>query len=352
MTDLNAFIAGLPKAELHMHIEGSLEPELMFALAKRNGVETPFNSVEEIRAAYSFSNLQDFLDIYYQGADVLRTEEDFRDLAGAYFDRAAADAVTHAEIFFDPQTHTARGIPFDTVVRGLLAGMDDARERHGVSSRLILCFLRHLPEEDAFETLRQAEPWLDRIEAVGLDSSEVGHPPSKFARVFAAAAERGLKRVAHAGEEGPPEYVHEALDILHVDRLDHGNRSLEDPALIARLAREQMTLTVCPLSNLKLCVVGAMEEHPIDRMLAEGLRATINSDDPAYFGGYINDNYRAAAAARGLTRGQLVTLARNSFLGAFLSEEEKAAQIARLEAYANPRSAAAPLAPPNPSAAS
>jgi adenosine deaminase len=334
MTDLTAFIAGLPKAELHMHIEGSLEPELMFALAKRNGVEIPFNSVEEVRAAYSFSNLQDFLDIYYKGADVLRTEEDFRDLAIAYFDRAAADAVTHAEIFFDPQTHTDRGIKFETVIRGLLAGMDEARERHGISSKLILCFLRHLPEEAAFETLRQAEPWLDRIAAVGLDSSEVGHPPDKFARVFAAAAEQGLKRVAHAGEEGPPDYVYEALDLLHVDRLDHGNRSLEDPALVARLAREHMTLTVCPLSNLKLCVVGRMEDHPIDRMLREGLRATINSDDPAYFGGYINANYRAAAEGRGLSREDLVTLARNSFLGSFLSEAEKAAQIARLEEYA------------------
>ena len=334
MTDLSAFIAGLPKAELHMHIEGSLEPELMFALARRNRVEIPFKSVEEVRAAYSFSNLQDFLDIYYAGANVLRTEEDFRDLAAAYFDRAAADAVAHAEIFFDPQTHTDRGIPFDTVMKGLLAGMDEARAKHGLTSKLILCFLRHLSEEAAFDTLRQAEPWLDRIEAVGLDSSEVGHPPSKFARVFAAAAERGLKRVAHAGEEGPPEYVYEALDILHVDRLDHGNRSLEDPALIARLAREHMTLTVCPLSNLKLCVVGAMADHPIDRMLREGLRATVNSDDPAYFGGYINDNYRAAAAGRGLSRDDLVTLARNSFLGAFLPQQEKAAHIARLEAYA------------------
>jgi adenosine deaminase len=334
MTDLTAFIRGLPKAELHMHIEGSLEPELMFRLAQKNVVDIPFKSVEEVRAAYSFSNLQDFLDIYYKGADVLRTEEDFRDLAAAYFDRAAADAVTHAEIFFDPQTHTDRGIGFGTVMRGLLAGMDEARERHGISSKLILCFLRHLPEEAAFETLRQAEPWLHRIAAVGLDSSEVGHPPEKFARVFAAAAEQGLKRVAHAGEEGPPDYVYEALDLLHVDRLDHGNRSLEDPALVARLAREHMTLTVCPLSNLKLCVVGRMEDHPIDRMLREGLRATINSDDPAYFGGYINANYLAAAEGRGLSREDLVTLARNSFLGSFLSEAEKAAQIARLEEYA------------------
>jgi adenosine deaminase len=333
MTDLDAFIAGLPKAELHMHIEGSLEPELMFALAKRNDVAIPYDSVEAVRAAYSFSNLQDFLDIYYQGADVLRTEQDFADLALAYFDRAAADNVVHAEIFFDPQTHTDRGIAFDTVMRGLTAGMDEARARHGITSKLILCFLRHLDEDAAFATLAQAKPWLHRIEAVGLDSSELGHPPEKFARVFAAAAALGLKRVAHAGEEGPPEYVLEALDILHVDRLDHGNRSLEDPALVERLAREQMTLTVCPLSNLKLCVVPDMAAHPIDAMLRAGLRATINSDDPAYFGGYVNDNYRAAAKGRGLGRDQLATLARNSFLGAFLSEEEKAAHLAGLDAY-------------------
>lgn len=334
MTDLTAFIAGLPKAELHMHIEGSLEPELMFALAKRNGVAIPFASVEEIRAAYSFSNLQDFLDIYYQGADVLRTEEDFRDLAVAYFDRVAQDGVVHAEIFFDPQTHTDRGIAFDTVISGLLAGMADAEARHGITAKLILCFLRHLDEAAAFETLRQAEPWVDRIVAVGLDSSELGHPPSKFERVFAAAAAMGLKRVAHAGEEGPAAYVWEALDLLQVDRLDHGNRSLDDPALVRRLAEQQMTLTVCPLSNLKLCVVPDMAEHPIDRMLAEGLRVTLNSDDPAYFGGYVADNYRAAAEARGLTRAQLVELAENSFKGSFLSEAEIDAHLAKVRAYA------------------
>jgi adenosine deaminase len=334
MSDLDAFIAGLPKAELHMHIEGSLEPELMFALAERNQVAIPFDSVEAVRAAYDFSNLQDFLDIYYQGANVLQTEADFRDLATAYFDRIAADNVVHAEIFFDPQTHTDRGISFDIVMKGLLAGMADAEARHGITSRLILCFLRHLDEEAAFATLEMARPWLDRIEAVGLDSSELGHPPQKFARVFEAAAALGLKRVAHAGEEGPPEYVHEALDILHVDRLDHGNRSLEDPALVARLAAEQMTLTVCPLSNLKLCVVPDMAAHPIDSMLRAGLRATINSDDPAYFGGYVNDNYRAAAKGRGLGRDDLVTLARNSFLGSFLDEEAIAGHLARVDAYA------------------
>jgi adenosine deaminase len=333
MTDLDAFIAGLPKAELHMHIEGSLEPELMFALAARNNVAIPFGSVEEVRAAYSFSNLQDFLDIYYQGANVLRTEQDFQDLAAAYFDRIAADNVVHAEIFFDPQTHTDRGISFDIVMRGLLAGMAEAEAKHGITSKLILCFLRHLDEEAAFATLEQAKPWLAQIAAVGLDSSELGHPPSKFARVFAAAKALGLKLVAHAGEEGPPDYVREALDILHIDRLDHGNRSLEDAALTARLVDEKMTLTVCPLSNVKLCNVASIDMHPIDRMLDLGLRATINSDDPAYFGGYINDNYRAAAHARGLGRAELATLARNSFLGSFLDEAEKAAHLARLDAY-------------------
>jgi adenosine deaminase len=333
MHDLDGFIAGLPKAELHLHIEGSLEPELMFALAERNGVAIPYRSVEEVRAAYAFSNLQDFLDIYYAGADVLRTRADFRDLATAYFDRAAADGVVHAEIFFDPQTHTDRGIAFEVVIEGLLDGMTEAQARHGLTSKLILCFLRHLSEEAAFEALTMAEPWLDRIAGVGLDSSEVGHPPSKFARVFAAAAAKGLKLCAHAGEEGPPEYVREALDLLRIDRLDHGNRSLEDPALTARLARQGMTLTVCPLSNVKLCNVASIDAHPIDRMLREGLRATINSDDPAYFGGYVGANYAAAARGRKLSRQDLATLARNSFLGSFLPDEAVAAHLARLDAY-------------------
>jgi len=333
MADLDTFIAGLPKAELHLHIEGSLEPELMFTLAKRNKVAIPFASVEEVRAAYEFSRLQDFLDIYYAGADVLRTEQDFYDLAAAYFARAAADGVRHAEIFFDPQTHTDRGIPFQVVADGLFAAMRDAEAEHGVTSGLILCFLRHLDERAAFETLDKAVPWLDRILGVGLDSSEVGHPPEKFARVFAAAGDMGLKRVAHAGEEGPPDYVWQALDLLEVDRLDHGNRSLEDPALVARLAREEITLTVCPLSNHKLCVVPSLDAHPIDRMLAEGLRATINSDDPAYFGGYVGNNYRAVAEARGLSRHQLSTLARNSFAGSFLPEADKARHIAAVDAW-------------------
>lgn len=333
MRDLDAFITGLPKAELHLHIEGSLEPEQMFEFARRNAVAIPFASVEEVRAAYEFANLQDFLDIYYAGANVLRTEEDFRDLALAYFDRAAADGVVHAEIFFDPQTHTARGVPFGVVANGLLAGMAAAETTYGLTSKLILCFLRHLDEEDAFRTLEQAQPWLDQIEAVGLDSSEIGHPPSKFERVFAAAHAMGLKRVAHAGEEGPPAYVHEALDLLGVDRLDHGNRSLEDAALVTRLARSGMTLTVCPLSNVKLCNVASIDAHPIDEMLRKGLRATINSDDPAYFGGYVADNYRAVAKGRGLGRDDLVTLARNSFLGSFLPDEAVAAHLARLDAF-------------------
>ncbi|MDO7844361.1 adenosine deaminase [Sphingomonas immobilis] len=333
MSDLDTFIAGLPKAELHLHIEGSLEPEMMVALAARNGVALPYASVEEVRAAYAFSNLQDFLDIYYAGAAVLLTREDFRDLAVAYFDRAAADGVVHAEIFFDPQTHTDRGVAFATVTEGLLDGMAAAEAKHGITAKLILCFLRHLDEEAAFATLREAEPWLDRIAGVGLDSSEVGHPPEKFARVFAAARAKGLKLVAHAGEEGPPEYVVQALDVLGIDRLDHGNRSLEDPALTARLASSGMTLTVCPLSNLKLCVVDDLADHPIDAMLRSGLRATINSDDPAYFGGYVGENYRAVAAARGLSRDDLVTLARNSFTGSFLDAASIAAHLAAIDAY-------------------
>lgn len=329
----NDFITNLPKAELHLHIEGSLEPELMFALAARNKVAIPFASVEDVRAAYSFTNLQTFLDIYYAGAAVLKTEEDFRDLAVAYFDRVAMDGVVHAEIFFDPQTHTHRGIPFDVVAAGLFAGIDEAKAKHGMSVGLIMSFLRHLPEEDAFETFAQAEPWLDRLIGVGLDSSEVGNPPSKFARVFAAAGDAGLMLCAHAGEEGPAEYVHEALDLLHVDRIDHGNRALEDPALVARLARDAMTLTVCPLSNVALRNVDRLENHPIDRMLDLGLRATIHSDDPAYFGGYIGENFRQTAAARNLSREQVVTLARNSFLGSFLDDETLSGHLATLDAY-------------------
>ncbi len=336
MPSLSAFIAGLPKAELHLHIEGSLEPELMFALAKRNRLSLPFASVEEVRAAYSFSNLQDFLDIYYQGAAVLLTEEDFHDLAMAYFRRAAADNVRHAEIFFDPQTHTDRGVPLATVMAGLNAAVARARTELGLSVQLILCFLRHLDEAAAFATLKAAEPFFGSLLGVGLDSSELGHPPAKFARVFAAARSHGLKLFAHAGEEGPPAYVWEALDLLHIDRLDHGNRALEDDALVGRLVREQMTLTVCPLSNQKLCVVKDLQQHPLPRMLQLGLRATVNSDDPAYFGGYVNDNFLALANRGLLDAGQCMTLARNSFLGAYLDDATRAAHLAAIDTYATP----------------
>ncbi|HEY0436953.1 MAG TPA: adenosine deaminase [Phenylobacterium sp.] len=333
MTDLATFIAGLPKAELHLHIEGSLEPELMFELGRRNRVALPFATVEEVRSAYAFGNLQDFLDIYYQGAAVLLTERDFQDLAMAYFARVAADGCRHVEMFFDPQTHTDRGLPFRVAIDGLLSGMAEAERRFGITSKLILCFLRHLDEDAAFATLKAAEPYLDRIVGVGLDSSEVGHPPSKFSRVYAAARQRGLKLVAHAGEEGPPAYVWEALDLLKVDRIDHGNRSLEDAALVTRLAAEGMTLTVCPLSNLKLCVVDDLKAHPLKRMLDLGLRATINSDDPAYFGGYLGENWLATAEAVGLTRDELVTLAKNSFSGSFLTASEAAAHLAAIDAH-------------------
>lgn len=332
MTDIAALVARLPKAELHLHLEGSLEPELMFDLAQRNGIAIPYASVEEIRAAYEFSNLQDFLDIYYVGMNVLQTVEDFYDLTRAYLERVHADNVRHVEDFFDPQGHTDRGIAFETVIDGITRALDDAKAEWGMTHKLILCFLRHLSEEAAFETLEQAMPHLDRIDGVGLDSSEMGHPPSKFARIFAKAGELGLKRVAHAGEEGPPEYVYEALDILKVDRLDHGNRSLEDSALVDRLVREQMTLTVCPLSNLRLCGVERLEDHPMKRMLDLGLRATCNSDDPAYFGGYVNDNYVRTAEAVGLTADDIVELARNSFRGSFLEPAEIERRLKEIDA--------------------
>ena len=329
-----AFIAGLPKAELHLHIEGSLEPALMFELAQRNRVAIPFASVEDVRAAYAFSNLQDFLDIYYQGMGVLHREQDFHDLTAAYLARAHADNVRHVEIFFDPQGHTARGVAFGTVVAGITRALDDAEASYGMTSKLIMCFLRHLSEDEAEATLDAALPYLDRIAGVGLDSSEVGHPPAKFERVFARAKRLGLKTVAHAGEEGPPEYVREALDLLKVDRIDHGNRSLEDPALVARLAAEGMTLTVCPLSNLKLCVVDDIAAHPLKTMLDAGLKATVNSDDPSYFGGYVGANYQAVADALDLSRDELVTLARNSFTGSFLSDADKAKHMTAIDACA------------------
>lgn len=330
--DLFRLIETLPKAELHLHLEGSLEPELMFALAQRNGLEIPYKSVEEIRAAYDFSNLQDFLDIYYVGMNVLVQEQDFFDLTWAYLSRVREDNVRHVEVFFDPQGNTDRGIAFDTVMTGITRALDQAQAEWGMTSKLILCFLRHLSEEAAFETLDMAKPWLHRIDGVGLDSSELGHPPSKFQRVFDAAGSLGLLRVAHAGEEGPPEYVLEALDLLHVDRLDHGNRSLEDEALTRRLAESGITLTVCPLSNLRLCGIPRLEDHPLKRMLAAGLHATVNSDDPAYFGGYVNDNFVRTTEAIGLTAEEIITLARNSFEGSFLSEAEKAVHLAEIDA--------------------
>jgi len=335
MMPSDAFILGLPKAEIHLHIEGSLEPEQMFAFGRRNRIALPFATVEDVRAAYAFSNLQDFLDIYYQGAGVLITEQDFHDLAMAYFRRVAPDGCRHVELFFDPQTHTDRGLPFRVAADGLLSGMAEAERTLGITSSLILCFLRHLDEDAAFATLRAAEPWLNRIAGVGLDSSEVGHPPSKFSRVFAAAGERGLKRVAHAGEEGPPAYVWEALDQLHVDRIDHGNRALEDSALVARLVATGMTLTVCPLSNLKLCVVDDLAAHPLKRMLDLGLKVTLNSDDPAYFGGYLGRNWTQTARALTLSREDLVTLAKNSFAGSFLPATDVARHVAAIDAYAS-----------------
>ena len=335
MTNLSAFIAGLPKAELHMHIEGSFEPELMYALAQRNGVAFAYDSVEALRAAYKFGNLQDFLDLYYQGMGVLRVEQDFYDLAMAYFRRAAAQNVRHAEIMFDPQGHTERGVKFQTVIDGLWRAKADAERQFGMTIGVILCFLRHLDEASALRTLEESLPWRDRFIAVGLDSSEKGHPPSKFRNVFARARGLGLKAVAHAGEEGPPDYVWEALDLLRVQRIDHGNRALEDEKLVARLVREQMPLTVCPLSNLRLCVVNDMTQHPLRRMLQAGLVATVNSDDPAYFGGYVNENYIAVQQALDLTRDEIVTLAENGFRAAFIEEAAQQRHIAALKGYAN-----------------
>ena len=330
--DLDHFVRSLPKAELHLHIEGTLEPEMMFELARRNGVALPWDSVAATRAAYAFSDLQSFLDLYYAGAAVLIDEQDFFELALAYFERAHADGVVHAELFFDPQTHTARGVAFETVLDGLERACGEAQARWGISSRLILCFLRHLSEDEGFATLAQALPHLARIHGVGLDSSEKGHPPSKFARLFARCRELGLHVVAHAGEEGPPAYIVEALDILGAERIDHGVRAAEDPALLERLARDQVALTVCPLSNVKLCVFGQLAEHNLGRLLDAGLKVTINSDDPAYFGGYIAQNYVDTAQALGLTRGQLKHIARNSLEASFVPEGLRAPWLERLDA--------------------
>lgn len=325
-------IRALPKAELHVHIEGTFEPELMFAIAQRNKIAIPYKSVEEVKQAYNFHNLQSFLDIYYAGAAVLIYEQDFYDLAWAYFEKCAEDRVVHTEMFFDPQTHTDRGVAFSTVINGLQRACDDAKAKLGISSHLIMCFLRHLSEDAAFATLEQALPYKDQIIAVGLDSSEVGHPPSKFERVFAKAREAGFLVVAHAGEEGPAAYVWEALDLLKVNRIDHGVRSEEDPELMQRLIAEKMPLTVCPLSNLKLCVVDDMQQHNIRRLLQQGVHVTVNSDDPSYFGGYMNDNFIAIAEALDLSNEELKQLAINSFEASFITDTEKEQWINQIRA--------------------
>ena len=333
--ELSDFIRRIPKTELHIHIEGSLEPELIFALGQRNGIVLPYASVEALRAAYAFTNLQSFLDIYYAGASVLITEQDFHDMAWAYFQRAHADHVIHAELFFDPQTHTERGIAIGTVIAGLKRACVRAEAELGIRATLILCFLRHLSEEDAIATLEAARPHLGDIVGVGLDSSEVGHPPEKFARVFAMARALGLRAVAHAGEEGPPEYIWSALDVLQVERIDHGVQSIRDGALMQRLAETRMPLTVCPLSNLKLCVFKSLAEHNLKRMLDAGVCVTINSDDPAYFGGYINQNYLETAEALALTRDDITKLALNSVEACFADAATKDDYRARILAHAN-----------------
>ena len=333
MNNFNQYIAGIPKAELHMHIEGSLEPEMMFELAQRNNLKLAYPDVDAIRQAYQFDCLQDFLDLYYQGMSVLVKEQDFYDLTWAYLERCKAQNVVHTEIFFDPQGHTDRGVSFETLIDGIWNALRDGETRLGISSGLIMCFLRHLDEQKAFATLEESLPWRDRIIGVGLDSSEMGHPPSKFARVFEKAGELGFKRVAHAGEEGPPEYVYEALDLLNIDRIDHGNRSLEDPALVERLVSEQIALTVCPQSNLRLAVVADMREHPLRRMLESGIKATVNSDDPAYFGGYMNENLDAVCTALQLDRSRVRQLVINSFEASFLDQARIQQHIDAVRAY-------------------
>ena len=324
-------LRAMPKAELHIHLEGSLEPELLFALARRNQVAIPYASVEALRQAYAFTNLQSFLDIYYAGASVLLVEQDFHDMAMAYFERAAADNVVHAELFFDPQTHTARGVDIGVVIQGLHRACQDARARWGIDASLILCFLRHLSEEDAVHTLEQALPYRDLFIGVGLDSSELGHPPEKFAQVFARCRALGLHVVAHAGEEGPPAYIWSALDVLQAERIDHGVQAVHDSALVQRLAAERVPLTVCPLSNLKLCVFPDLAQHNLPQLLEAGLVATINSDDPAYFGGYMNENFLQTFAATGMGAEQAYTLARNSFEASFTTPELRQAWVEQLD---------------------
>jgi adenine deaminase len=331
MHDTYTLIKTLPKCELHIHIEGSLEPELMFALARRNGIHLPYESIEALRQAYRFRNLQDFLDIYYQGMSVLITEQDFYDLAYAYLQRARADNVRHVEMFFDPQGHTARGIAFATVIGGLHRAILDARRELGLEASLIMCFLRHLDEVNAQRTLDSALAFRDKIVGVGLDSSELGHPPSKFRRVFGRARDAGFFLSAHAGEEGPASYVWEALDLLGVGRIDHGNRALEDEALVSRLARERLALTVCPLSNLRLRLVDDLRRHPLRQMMDKGLAVTINSDDPAYFGGYVNENYRAVSDALSLKRDEIVAIVRNSIQASLMPAAEKGKTLAEVD---------------------
>ena len=324
---MEEFIRRLPKAELHLHIEGTLEPQMMFELAGRNGYELPFPDVESVAAAYKFRNLQSFLDIYYQGAAVLQTSQDFYDLITAYFDRAAADGVRHAEIFFDPQTHTGRGVGFEVFMEGFRSGMQDAASKHGITSGLILCFLRHLSGDDALTTLQAAEPHLEGVIAVGLDSSEMGNPPELFTTAYSHARRLGLRAVAHAGEEGPPAYVTGALDILGVERIDHGVRSLEDPDLVARLRRDRIPLTVCPLSNVALRVVDRVADHPLPEMMEADLLVSVNSDDPAYFGGYVGENYFVLADDLEFGEQRLAMLAANSIESSFLDEEQKAGLV-------------------------
>ena len=330
---MKAFIENMPKVELHLHIEGTLEPELMFALSRRNKIKLPYNSIQEIHDAYQFTNLQSFLDIYYQGANVLQTEQDFYDLMWAYLKKAAEQNVRHTEVFFDPQTHTARGIPFEVFMPGFLKAKEDAREKLGITSELILCFLRHLSPEAALKTLEQASPYKDKILGVGLDSSEKGRPPSLFTEVFAKAEKEGYLPVAHAGEEGPAEYIWEALDLLHVKRIDHGVRSVDDPKLIDFLVKSQIPLTVCPLSNIKLCVFDEMSQHNIKQLLDLGVRVTINSDDPAYFGGYMNENFLATQAGLKLSKEDLYRISRNTIEASFISSERAAELKTELDEY-------------------
>jgi len=333
MKNIENYIKQIPKAELHIHIEGSFEPELLFEIAARNGISIKFKSVDDLRNAYKFQNLQEFLDIYYQGAQVLIKEQDFYDLTMAYLKRAHADNVVHTEIFFDPQTHTDRGIPFETVINGISKAMDDAQQKFGISSYLLMSFLRHLSEDEAFKTLEMSLPWRNKILGIGLDSSEVGNPPKKFENIFKECGKLGFKLMAHAGEERSAEYISDSLDLLKIERIDHGNRCLDDTNLVDRIVKEQLALTVCPLSNLKLKVVNDLQQHPLKSMLNLGIKATVNSDDPAYFGGYINDNYIAVQQALNLSKDEIYLLAINSISASFLNSERKAYLISEIEMF-------------------